>query len=387
MPNTKSVKSLLEKIPGYQKKLLSLREIILANAVMIGEHQAETFNESDRIDFLSDRFTECGLLNISIDEVGNAIAILPGKNKDKNILVAAHADTVFKKTVDHTVMVEPNFIIGPGIADNSLGLSILGVLPVILEKLDIQFTSNIIFLGTVQSLGRGELKGIRFFLDNFNKPIDSAICVEGVHLGRLSYKSLGMLRGEITCHATRESEWDDFDSKGIIPDLIKIISEISRIPIPEKPKTSIILGSVEAGTSYNTAPLSSNLRFEIRSEKDKMVREIQKRIEEIVDDAAIATGSKIVFDIIARISPGGLNDNHPLVINTKHLMRSLGIDSKITPSVGLLSALINKGIPGITLGLTKGSNLHELNESIKIDPIFKGLAQLIGIMQLADLEN
>ena len=72
---------------------------------MLGEIPAPTFAEEDRIQFLANRFTEEGLQNISIDEAGNAMGILPGQKGDHTILVVAHADTPFDAASDHAMFV------------------------------------------------------------------------------------------------------------------------------------------------------------------------------------------------------------------------------------------------------------------------------------------
>jgi len=38
----------------------------------------------------------------------------------------------------------------------------------------------------------------------------------------------------------------------------------------------------------------------------------------------------------------------------------------------------------VTLGITEASNLHDLNETIRIKPIYTGLAQLLGVLLAID---
>ncbi|HKK17912.1 MAG TPA: hypothetical protein VJ952_04450, partial [Opitutales bacterium] len=92
--------SILDTVHPHRERLHSVRELLLANAMMIGEIPAPTGHEADRITFLTNRYTEDGLQNISIDEAGNGMAVIPGKKGDNNILVCAHADTVFSPSVD-----------------------------------------------------------------------------------------------------------------------------------------------------------------------------------------------------------------------------------------------------------------------------------------------
>ncbi len=375
---------IISALPRYRETLTELREIVLANAVLFGEIAAPTFGEESRIRFLQDRFTECALQNICTDEAGNGMAIIQGKASRRNILVVAHVDSVFPAAVDHTVTVGQNFLTGPGIADNSLGLAVIASLSIILEKLGLHFDSNLVLLGTNRSLGHGNLAGLRFFLDNVKIPLHAAVCVEGIHLGRLSYSCLGLLRGEIVCRAPEETNMQSSGSGGAISSLNKILTKILAIPIQNETRTSIIPGTLLAGTGFNTPPHEALLRLEVRSEKEGVVGKIQKRIVEIIDEIDGENEIMAELKVIARRQPGSIASDHPIVKSTRKIMEALGVEPVIAPSVGELAALIAKKIPGITLGITRGKNRQELDETIMIEPIFSGLAQLVAVLQAID---
>lgn len=65
-------------------------------------------------------------------------------------------------------------------------------------------------------------------------------------------------------------------------------------------------------------------------------------------------------------------------------MNSLRIQPTVASVVGKLSALLYEDIPSITLGLTEGDHLHDFGESVKIEPIFVGLTQVIGLIRAID---
>ena len=185
----------IEGIDPRIEQLKESKEILLANAVMLGEIPAPTFAEEDRIQFLANRFTEEGLQNISIDEAGNAMGILPGQKGDHTILVVAHADTPFDAASDHAMFVTENRIIGPGIADNSLGLAAMASLPPILDRLDLKFDDDLLLLGVSKSLGQGDLEGLRFFLDNQPRSIVGLVLVTLIHVDPAgAYWGLSRLR-------------------------------------------------------------------------------------------------------------------------------------------------------------------------------------------------
>ena len=375
---------IVASLPAVEAEAAALREILLANLVMVGEVPAPTFREQYRIGFLVQRFSECGLQNVSTDEIGNGFGIIPGSNGGQNILVISHADTVFSENDNHTISVEPNCVTGPGVANNSLGCAVLVSLPTLLERLNLQFRSNIILMGGCRSLGRGNLEGLRFFLSNNTLPIRAGICIEGVTLGRLSFASVGMLRGEISCNVPEEFDWTKFGATNAIIVLNDVISKIEEIPLPKKPRTTIIIGSIEGGTTYNTIPTHAELRFEVRSESAGKVREISQRLEEIVSEVATHTGADVSIDTFANRRQGGLKFTHPLARHTRSIMKAVGIQPRVAPSVSELAALITAGIPAITIGITNGENLNELNESVQIEPMFKGIAQLVAILQAID---
>lgn len=381
---SKDLEKIIAALPKIRDAIQPAREILLANALMVGEIPAPTYSEEERITFLGNRFTEDGLQNISIDEAGNGMAIIPGKKGNKNIIVCAHVDTVFSKKVDHAMSVGPNEIKGPGIGDNSLGLAAVVTLPEILKRLKIELDDNIILMGCSRSLGRGDLGGMRFFLDNNKLPIRAGVCIEGIQLGRLSYASSGMLRGEIDVTVPSEYDWAKFGARGAVAIMTKVVQRILEIPLPMEPKTKTLFGSLNAGTSFGTQPTSANLRFEIRSEKEGMVESMRTQIEDILEEIAYETDTELKLSVIAQRQKGGIAYTHPMVKSMRKILSALKVKPYVEPSVGELSELITRGIPAVTLGLTKGDNKNEFKESIEIQPTFDGLSQLVALLQAID---
>lgn len=379
-----NIDSLKKELPELEEKLKKYREVLLANLVMLGEIPAPTFNESNRVKFILDRFDESGLTDSSIDGAGNGVGVLSGSESEQAILLNAHADTIFSEKTDHTMQVYSDSITGPGVADNSLGLAVLVTLPYILEDLDIKLKNDLVLLAGVKSLGRGNLEGIHFFLENNTMNISSAVCVEGIQLGRLSYSSLGMLRGEITCRVPESYDWSRFGDASAILTLNEIINKMNDMRLPRRPRTSIVMGSISGGTSFNTIARDATLGFEVRSESQEIVEKAGNTIHDIVMEVSSKTGDEVELDVLARRSPGGIAYGHSLNHCIREVMESLSIEPRLAPSISELSALIEKEIPAVTLGITTGESTFKKNETIQIEPIYKGLAQLIGTIIAVD---
>ena len=378
------LKHVIKALPRYRDAASAIKESLLANLVLLGEIPAPTFSEQNRLELLGERFRGSQLAQVGTDGVGNCQATLPGTPGGQNILIVAHADCVVPQDEDHTISIESDRIVGSGVGDNSLGLAVLPTIPELLKKLDVSLKSNIILLAVTRSLGRADLEGIRFFLDHNELPIAATICLEGVQLGRLSIASIGMLRGEITCRVPDEYDWSRFGTGGAIFELNEVISRLVEIPLPSRPRSSIVLGSVRAGTSFNRVATNAILRFEIRSQSANLVDRVCGEVEDIVIQANSATEAEVTLNVLARRTPGGLIAGHPLPRAARQIMTELNVDPRLAPSTSELSAFIDRDIPGLTIGLTKGEHISEERESIEIEPIFTGLSQLVGILVALD---
>jgi len=373
-----------EAILDKRESLNKLREILFANIVMVGEIPSPTGSERELTRFLSDRFTECWLNDISRDQAGNVAAVMPGKNLDRNLLVAAHVDKIWPESDDHMVNVGVGNMSGRGIADNGLGVAVLATLPLVLDALEIELESNLILLGTTSSFGRGDLAGMRFFLENTDHKIDSALCLEGMKLGRLSYSNLGMARGVITVEWEGEGGSPDERCSGAIACLNQVVEQMLKLNRDEFPETRVLIGSLEAGSGYNVPPGKAKVCFELRSGDAGLAKRVEEEVASLVHRADIAYAGKVSVEMIAHRQLGDLGGEHPLVKQARYALDRLGIRPRMEPSISELAALLDKRIPALTLGITKGENRHTPDEMIYLEPISDGLAQIVSVLQFMD---
>ncbi len=379
---------LRQSIERNRTVLREMQEILLANVVMAAEIPSPTGGERRLSRFLSDRFTECRLNDIAEDQAGNMAAVLPGRSPHRNLLLIAHIDKIWPESEDHTVSVGVGSMKGRGIADNSLGVAVLATLPLLLDRLGVELDSNLILLGTSQSFGRGDLGGIRFFLENTDRNIDAALCVEGMDLGRLSYSSLGMARGEISVEFVGDSQEVDLATSGVISFLYSLIGRILEMNRSYYPESRILLGTVEAVSGFNVPPTSGKLQFEIRGTDATQVNAIEETVVTLVEEMERECEEIAVkVEIIAHRKPGDLGVSHPFVQHAREVHDRLGIRPKVEPSISELAALLQAGVPALTLGITKGANRHSSRESISVDTIFDGLAQLVEMLEFMDKEE
>ena len=166
----------------------------------------------------------------------------------------------------------------------------------------------------------------------------------------------------------------------------RVIRRILEIPVPQEPRTSVILGSLNAGKTFNRPPEAARLRLEVRSEEPGKAREIRMQIQEIVREISSTTASEIDISYPALRKPGGIPFSHPMVTAAREVMAELDVETLIGPSYSDLSVLISHNIPAVTLGLTTAEALNEPEERVEIEPYLTGIAQAVGVLQRIDKE-
>ena len=395
-------------IAALPEQLAPLREEILSNVVMLSQIPAPTGFEEERGQFVLDRFVAAGLPEASPDEFGNAVATLPGRTGQRKLMVVAHLDTIADAQTDHNVTVTSDRLIGPGISDNSLGASVLAMLPACLDHLGIRLDSDLRLVGSVKSLERANHEGLRMHLDNMASPglshngerplieadatdanlapdrIEAAVCLEGINQGRLNYFSIGTLRGDIACDVQPTAHSRSYGSESAVVVLNQIINRMLSIEVPQRPFTKVSINRVRAGRYYDVEPDHAELSFEVNSHSDKMIERIEREIGDIVAENSARHAVSSTLDVFFRRRAGGLTFSHPLVRGTHEVMVALGIEADQGHSPSELSEFIGRGIPALTLGLTRGEKHRSKPDHVLIEPILTGVAQLIGTLLIAD---
>ena len=374
-----------QRLGGFPEALKPMRERILSNLTMIARLPAPAGGEAERVGFLLDRFGEAGLTDAAADDCGNAVGRLRGGRGNRNILLVSHLDTIFPANVSHDVTVQADRVLGPGVGDNALGAAVISMIPAVLEHLGIKLDSDLILLGSISSLGRGDHKGVRFFLDQFADNIDFGVCVEGMQLGRLNFFSIGTARADVTCDVRPDQPSRSYGCESALVVLNHIINRILGIATPSRPYTVIRMGKMRAGVAYDVEPDHGVLGLEIVSHDDEEIDRILHEMEAIASEMSARHAVDAQLDVFFRTQAGGIPFAHPLVSGVLEVMKQLGIDSDQGHSPSELSELIARDIPAVTLGITRGERTRKRRpDYVLIDPILTGVAQLVGVILAID---
>jgi len=205
-----------------------------------------------------------------------------------------------------------------------------------------------------------------------------------VELGRLNYFSDGMIRGEIQCNVTEtKGTFYQFTPNAILV-LNEVINEIMNLRLSQRPRSRIVIGKIAGGADYGKMAYSADLGFEIRSDSYKMVKSIYNKFRDIVEGISHENEVELSIKTISNLKAARLKFNHPLVKNAAAVLETLGIKPISKSTESALSIFLSHKIPTVTLGITYGENNYTDKATMEIEPMFKGIAQIIGVLKAID---
>jgi tripeptide aminopeptidase len=356
---------------------------VLELAIEIQQIPAPTFNESERGEFIYERFIQENIRDVEIDGIGNVIGRLPGSGSSLPIIVSAHLDTVFPAGTDLGCERVAEKIIGPGIGDNAVGLASLFGLLWELNQQQITLNSDLWLVANVGEEGLGNLRGMRETVNRFTGQIQAYIILEGMALGQVYHRGLGVRRLRITVNTSGGHSWVDYGKPSAVHELAQIVTRLLAIQIPKRPRTSMNVGVISGGISVNTIAAEASLDLDLRSEDVGVLEELEKSVEGVLEESQSHT-VRVRLELIGQRPVGEISTEHPLVALAVQGLEMVGIQPHLNIGSTDANIPLSLGYPAICLGLTTGNGAHTVNEYINSPPLELGLRQLLLVIKGLD---
>lgn len=365
-----------DRIEDLRETVESDYRTLISDLVKIAQTPAPTFEEEERAQLMESLYHEYGVDVIDRDDAGNVIAQIKEKDVDPVCLVA-HLDTVFDRSVNHTVQLDDRTIEGPGVGDDSLALaSQLSALRNLRRNGAI---GNLWLVATTGTEGDGNLRGSRHFVKQNADEVGFSLCLEGHRLGRIDYWSLGTKRIRIRVESEGGHVWRDETGRNPIAILGEVVTQIRKLGGSDhKEATSLVnLGMIEGGSAYNTVPYEAELSVEVRASENDVMNNLTDRINEIISGTNEQYPANITIEGVTERPASGIPEDHWLVQTIKSVHETLDIRSQPGAASSDSSLFLEAGIPTATLGLARGANKHRTNETIHLDSVQRGQLQLL----------
>ncbi len=356
---------------------------VLELAIEIQQIPAPTFNESKRGAFIYERFIQENLKDVEIDEIGNVLGRLPGSGSALPIIVSAHLDTVFPSGTDLGYERLAEKVAGPGIGDNAVGLAGLFGLLWELNQQQVILNSDLWLVANVGEEGLGDLRGMREVVNRFAGQIQAYIILEGLALGQVYHRGLGVRRFRITVNTSGGHSWVDFGKPSAVHELVRIVTRLLAIQIPEGPRTTMNVGVISGGTSVNTIAAEASLELDLRSEDVATLDELVKSVAGIFRESQ-SPDVRVSVELIGQRPVGEISQNHPLIALAVQGLEAIGIQPRLNIGSTDANIPLSLGYPAICLGLTTGNGAHTGDEYINLPPLDLGLKQLLLVIKGLD---
>jgi acetylornithine deacetylase/succinyl-diaminopimelate desuccinylase-like protein len=345
-------------------------------AIKIQQVPAPTFAEAQRAQLVKGLFEAEGLQDISTDDLENVYARLPGKGKARPLIVSAHLDTVFPAETDLSASHSNGQITGPGIGDNSLGVAALVGLVQLLRKRNKLLAGDLWVVANVCEEGLGDLHGMRAVVDRFGADVQAYLIIEGLSLGYIQHRALGVLRYRITANTTGGHSWSDYGQPSALHEISALVTQLTAIPLPDEPRTTMNVGRMGGGTSINAIAADAWLELDLRSESPQALTELAQKVEQLIETAG-KQDIRFEAEVIGQRPAGDLPADHPLISLAEACLKEQGFEPKLMIGSTDANVPLSRGLPAVVLGVTNGAGAHTTGEFINTEPVGRGMQQLV----------
>jgi acetylornithine deacetylase/succinyl-diaminopimelate desuccinylase-like protein len=329
---------------------------------------APPFRERQRSEWMLNKFIECGLQQAHLDDVSNVIGGLPGTEPEPYVLISAHVDTVFSET-KLDVRRDGERLVGPGIADNGAGLVGLLAIASAMQAGGIRSRLPLLFLANVGEEGEGNLRGVRHFFEDpqWRSRIHCMLALDGAGTDTIVTEALGSRRFEVSISGPGGHSWSDFGTANPIVLLARVIERLSRIALPDNPRTTVNVGIIEGGTSVNAIPESALMRVDLRSTDPAKIADVEAQLrtilEEVVDRAGNPSGVQSQVRVIGDRPAAELVDGAFILEALRAVDSQLGIKSHVHCASTDANIPLSLGLQALAIGAGgTGARAHTLQE-------------------------
>lgn len=368
-PRFKTATAFIEKDqPRFVEELIELTEI-----------PAPPFKEERRAKAYLEMLREAGLSDVEMDKAGNVMGLRKGTGGRGLVAVVAHIDTVFPEGTDVTVRRDGTKLSAPGVGDNTRGAALLLAIVRAMNAATFETASDILFVGNVGEEGEGDLRGVKFLMQQgkYKGRITEFIAIDGGSQDSITRGGVGSRRYRVTFKGPGGHSYGAFGLVNPAYAMGNAIAKFSRIKVPQQPKTTFNVGVVSGGTSVNSIPFEMQMVVDMRSVDCGELKNVDEQFLAIVREAVAEENAarstkegKVAADptLIGDRPCGETALDSPIVRMTAAVVQAFGLK----PAYGISSTDANLpmslGIPAVTIGRGPGGRAHALDEWTVVEP-------------------
>ena len=318
-------------------------------------------------------------LEAEIYQEGNVLALREGSAGGPVVVISAHLDTVFPEGTNVKVRRDGEKLHASGVGDDSAGLATMLSLLDAMNAAKIRTKRPILFVGTVGEEGLGDLRGVKqlFNAGKYKGRIGAFFSIDGGGTDSVTTGGTGSKRYRVTYKGPGGHSYGAFGLVNPMAALGQTVTELYKVRVPQKPKTTYSASVVGGGTSVNSIPESVWLEVDMRSEDSAELARLEERFLSIVarsveaENRARSTREGKISAEPRKIGdrPAGRTaDTADIVRFAEAAYRGEGIAVRKTISSTDSNIPMGLGIPAITVSRSaSGGRSHAPDEWIGIE--------------------
>ena len=367
---------------SIMKEIEDSRQEALDLLMELGKIPAPSNHEEKRAEFCKNWLKKQGAEGVYIDEALNVVCPHHVTEDNRIVVFMAHTDTVFPDMEPMEYFDDGEKIHCPGASDDTASVTVLLLMAKYFIEKNILPEKGIMFVCNSCEEGLGNLKGTRQLFKDYEGRIKQFVTFDSM-LNKVADHCVGSHRYEVEVSTEGGHSWGAFGNNNAIAKISDIVGEIYKTEVPQKEgaRTTYNVGTIEGGTSVNTIAQSAKMLCEYRSDDKECLGIMQKKFEEIfenardekvqvkvtkVGDRPCASIEKEKIDALKNIAVPIIED----VIGEKVSFGSSSTDCNIPLSLG---------VAALCIGTNNHAGVHTREEWVDKKSLIPGLEIAIKI--------
>jgi acetylornithine deacetylase/succinyl-diaminopimelate desuccinylase-like protein len=252
----------------------------------------------------------------------------------------------------------------------------------VLKQAGIVPEREIVFVGNVGEEGEGDLRGMRHLYREADKRAEIAahIVLDGAGHESAVTHALGSQRYLVTITGPGGHSWTDAGRPNPIVLLSRAIERYSAVVLPDIPRTTMNVGTIEGGTAINAIPERASARIDLRSTDPEQLIRLEVELHRAVEDAVLAanhgradqgrpdqgrteSGIRFAIEKIGDRPVGRLPAGSELMALLEAVDRHLAIRTEMRLASTDANIPLSLGIPAVSIGGGgEGGGIHTYGE-------------------------
>lgn len=162
-----------------------------------------------------------------------------------------------------------------------------------MRSADVKVARDVLFVATVGEEGEGNLRGVRHLFRNLkHRTVRAAVVLDGAGTAHAVTEALSSRRYRITVRGPGGHSWTNSATPSAIVTLARALAVMADAPMPETPRTTLNIGTVQGGSSINAIAEEATAGVDTRSTDAEQLVRLEVLLHGAVEDAVLLTNER-----------------------------------------------------------------------------------------------